>query len=289
MTQTARFPFTAFVILLALATSFVTVRVTAPQTSPVSGAANTTQPDALDRIVAAKKLRCGYISYPPYFSKDPNTGKEQGLMVDILQNIADKMQVKLEWSYETTWATMFEDMKMDRFDAVCSSVWQNTERALQADFSTPILYNQIQAWVRTDDNRFDGNLAAINRPDITIPTLDGEMVEKLAKEFFPKAKTISLPQNALFSDVMTNVVTKKADIVFLEPQVAQDYLRANPGSLRAVQNVPAVAEFPVVIVLPKNSPRLKTVIDTAVMEIKSTPALATLLAKYGMVENVVVK
>lgn len=290
MAQELRFQHLLLIILLALATSFMTVRFTAPKSQSAIATVDAVKPnDSLDSIVAAKTLRCGYISYPPYFFKDANTGKAKGLNVDIMQSIADKMQVKLEWSYETTWATMFEDMKMNRFDAICSGVWQNTERAVQADFSMPILYNKVQAWARFGDMRFDGNLMAINQSGVTIPTLDGEMVQKLAKDFFPQAKTIALSQNAAFTDMMINVSTGKADVVFLEPQGAKDFIKANPGSLRLVANVPPVAEFPVTIVLPKNNPRLKTVIDTAIMEIKSTPALVQMLAKYKMTDNVIVK
>jgi ABC-type amino acid transport substrate-binding protein len=276
-------------IIVAVVASFVTVKWENSRHISQVNNVEVKHEDALDAIISAKTLRCGYISYPPYFSKDPNTGKESGLMVDVMQAIAGKMQVKLEWSYETTWTTMFEDMKAGRFDAVCSDVWQNTARALQADFSTPVVYSVLEAWVRADDMRFDGQLAALNDEQVTIPMVDGEMAQQLVKDYFPKVKTIPLPQNAPYSDVMTNILTRKADVAFLEPQVAKDFLRSNPNSLRQVANVPPVAEFPVTIVLPKNNPRLKTVIDTAIMEIKSTPALALMLDKYGMTGNVIVK
>ena len=289
MAQLLRFQQIALIIVVAVVTSFITAKWEAPRQIVRAPATEVKTTDALDVITAAKTLRCGYISYPPYFSKDPNTGKESGLMVDVMQAIADKMQVKLEWSYETTWTTMFEDMKAGRFDAVCSDVWQNTARALQADFSTPVVYSILEAWVRADDMRFDGQLAALNDTQVTIPMLDGEMAQQLVKDYFPKVKTIPLPQNAPYSDVMTNILTRKADVAFLEPQIAKDFLRSNPGSLRQVANVPPVAEFPVTIVLPKSNPRLKTVIDTAIMEIKSTPALSMMLDKYGMTGNVIVK
>lgn len=289
MAQLLRFQQMAIIVLVALVTSFVTAKWQAPPQMTQTSVAEAKSPDALDTIMASKTLRCGYINYPPYFSKDPNTGKESGLMVDVMQAIADKMQVKLEWSYETTWTTMFEDMKAGRFDAVCSDVWQNTARAMQADFSTPIVYSVLEAWVRADDMRFDGQLASINSVEVTIPILDGEAAQQLVKDHFPKVKSIPLLQNAPYGDVMMNIVTGKADIAFLEPQVAKDYLQTNPNSLRQVANVPPVAEFPVTIVLPKNNPRLKTVIDTAIMEIKSTPALSMMLDKYGMTGNVIVR
>jgi ABC-type amino acid transport substrate-binding protein len=278
------------ICLVAVISSWATIQMAPTQNAGVISMEQfKAQPDQLDKIMAAKTLRCGYIEYPPYFSKDVNTGEMKGLMVDVMQQVATKMQVKLEWSYETTWATMFEDLKANRFDAVCSNVWQNTVRSIQSDFSLPIVYSPIQAWVRTGDTRFDGKLSAINAQYVTIPTLDGEMIEKIAKEQFPKAKTIALPQNAPYADVITNVVMKKGDIVFLEPKVALDYLKTNPESLQRVKNVPNIGEFPVVVILPKNNPRFKAVIDTAIMEIKNTASLPLLLEKYDMTNNVIVR
>lgn len=274
-------------LFIAIVASYATVSLTSKR-AVTQGKAGV-QADVLDRVMKTKTLRCGYITYPPYVTKDANTGEFSGLMVDIMQRVAAKMDVKLEWTAETTWAAIYQDLNTGRFDAVCSSVWQSVPRAMQGEFSMPIFYNPVQAWTRGDDTRFDGNLLLVNDASITIPTLDGEIVQKIAHEYFPKAKTISLPQNAPYSDVITNIVTKKADIVFLEPQIAKDYLAANPNSIRLVQNVASVSDMPVVISLPVNSRRLKTVIDTAIMELQLTPALAQMIDKYHMQDAVIVK
>ena len=285
----SRFQMVMLAGLVAVISSWATTHFTVSKGNTTPHATLAAEPDRLDKIMATKTLRCGYIEYPPYVSKDVNTGEMSGLMVDVMEQVAKKMDIKLEWSYETTWATMFEDLKMNRFDTVCSAVWQKTARAFQADFSTPIVYAPIQAWVRKGDTRFDGNLSAINNKNVTIPTLDGEMIETIAKEQFPQAKTIALPQNALFTDVITNVATGKADVVFLEPKLALDYNKANPNSLQPVAKIGNIAEMPVVLILPKNNLDLKRVIDTAIMEIKSTTTLPMLLDKHHMTDTVVVR
>lgn len=285
----SRFQVVMLAGLVAVISSWATTYFTASSQGISTPQAVLAEPDRLESVMAAKTLRCGYIEYPPYVSKDPNTGKMSGLMVDVMEQVAKKMNVKLEWSYETTWATMFEDLKMNRFDTVCSAVWQKTARAFQADFSTPIVYAPIQAWVRNGDIRFDGNLSAINNNTVTIPTLDGEMIETIAKEQFPQARTIALPQNALFTDVITNVATGKADVVFLEPKLAFDYNKANPNSLQPVADIGNIAEMPVVVILPKNNPDLKRVIDTAIAEIKNTAIMPLLLDKYELKGMVVVR
>ncbi len=277
----SRSPSYIVLAVIIVATALMTGWVMRP-----ASVASVVKPDALERVVESKILRCGYISYPPYFSKDPNTGVASGFMVDVMQSIAQKMNVKLEWNYETTWATALQDVQMGRFDAVCSSIWQNTPRALQADFSQPIVYAPLEAWVRADDARFDGNIEAINNPNVTLSLIDGEAGEKVADDVFPNAKRFSTPQNAMFSEVINAVVTHKADVVFLEPKVAEGYLASNPETIRKVANVAPVMQFAVTILLPPNAPRLKTVIDTALYELRMTPKLSQLVAKNGLADSV---
>lgn len=235
--------------------------------------------NTLQDIVETKTLRCAYIPYPPYFDMDPNTGIKSGIMVDMMNSIGEKMGVSIAWTEETGWGSMMEGLKAGRYDAVCSSVWQNTARAMQADFSTPVGYSLVEAWVRSDDTKVS-SLERANADDVTIATMDGEMTSMIASSQFPKAKTFSVSQNTPISDLMMNVVTGKADVVFVEPKIAEDFLQSNPGTLKKVPGNALVSSFPITIVLPKGEQDFKRVIDTAIAEIQNTREMDSILANY---------
>jgi ABC-type amino acid transport substrate-binding protein len=244
-------------------------------------AARKATPSTLERVLASRVLRCGYIPYPPYFEKDLTTDAPQGLMVDVMTRVAAKLDVTLEWTAETGWATLTEDLKAGRFDAVCSAVWAVPVRATQASFSMPVMYAPVYVWARASDARFDDDLGVLNDSRMRISTLDGDANQGLALDLFPKATMIELPQNASMADYFMNVTTNKADIVFAEPRMVTDFLKTHPGALHRVNGGQALMSYPLAVVLPQHQEDFKTAIDTALAQVVYTRALDDLLVKNG--------
>ena len=52
---------------------------------------------------------------------------------------------------------------------------------------------------------------------------------------FPKAQVVSLPNMTDYAQVIENVVTKKADVVFIETPKALEYLAHNPGKIKKIE------------------------------------------------------
>ncbi len=157
---------------------------------PVSGSAKKT-PDVstsvFDRIMETKTLRCGYIVYPPSLIKDVNTGAFSGISYDIITRLAKDLGLNVEWKEEVGPASMIEGLNTGRYDLMCTSVWTDSLRGTVALFTTPVYYTAMNVYARTGDNRFNGNLAAINSPSITIATLDGGLAARIASEDYPLA------------------------------------------------------------------------------------------------------
>lgn len=242
--------------------------------SPAAGGKTT-----LDRVLERNEIRCGYINYAPYFSKDPNSGKVSGVMVDLMDEVSNKLDMKVIWAEETSWGSMIEGLRTKRFDAVCSSVWQNPLRAKFSTFSMPIGYAPVYAYVRQNDTRFSA-LRDLNKRDITISTMDGEMNHFLAEELFPNAKRKALPQTAAFSDVIVNVTTGKADVVFLEPKVAEDFLKSSPATLKRLKM--PVRAYPVTLAMGKKAFDLKHMLDAAIHEIVTSPSWTDTLKAHAL-------
>ena len=70
--------------------------------------AGTTQDLAYRRVIGTKTLRVAYISYPPSFIKDANTGEYSGIMHEVLQEMTRRMDLKVDYTEETAWGTMIE-------------------------------------------------------------------------------------------------------------------------------------------------------------------------------------
>lgn len=225
-------------------------------------------------------LRVGYIHYPPGMSKDPNTGALSGIMHDVLVEACRNAEIKVEFVEEVGWGTMIEAVKSGRVDLVCTGLWPNAARGRLVDFTSPIYYSPIKAYVKAGNTTFDGKLDAINADAVKIAALDGEMTSVIAKFDFPKAKLNTLPQTADVSQVLLEVSTGKADVTFVEPAIANEFLAKNPGSIQEVAGIPPMRVFPNVFMVGKGEVALTSTINIAIGELYNTGFVEKTVAKY---------
>ncbi len=233
-----------------------------------------------DKILEVKKIRVGYISYPPSFIKDPNTGNFSGIFHEVLQELGNKLQLTIEYTEEVGWGSMIESIKSGRVDLICTGVWPTTERGKHVDFTKPLYYSTVRAYVISDDIRFDSNLRKINNPNIKISSIDGEMTSVIAKFDFPKAKEVSLTQLNDVSQVLLEVSSGKADVAFVEPAIALEFMSKNPEEIKQVENVPPLRIFPNTMIVGKGEVKLLSTINIGIDELANNGFIDKVVAKY---------
>ena len=261
---------------VALATALLTVNVMGSRQNSAGASA------PYDKIVAAKTIRCGYVPYPPGLIKDPNTGAIKGIFAEALESSAKDLGYKIDWSEEVGWGTMIEGLTAGRYDAVCSPVWANSTRSQFAEFTNPIFYSGIGVYVRADDHRFDTNLSGINAVGVTLATIDGEMTSIIADQDYPTAKRVALPQNSDVSQVLLNVVNRKADVTFVEPYIAEEFMKANPGALRNLVPARPVRVFANGAMVAKGNYQLKGLMDAMISEAVNSGRADRAIVKYDI-------
>jgi ABC-type amino acid transport substrate-binding protein len=236
--------------------------------------------NAYNNTLETGVLRAGYVTYPPSFIVDPNSGELSGISHDILQLAANNLDLELNFVEEVAWGSMIEAVDARRVDIIGTGIWPTAARGKRADFVTPIFYSPVIAYVRADDTRYDGNLAIANNAKTRIAVLDGEMAATIANSDYPNAKQVSLTQVSQVSQLLLEVVSNKADITFVEPAIALAYMNKNPNSLKAVEGVPAIRAFPTAYLISKNSPKLKSMMDVAILELIRNGDVDRILAQY---------
>ena len=184
-------------------------------------------------------IQVGYISYPPGFIVDPNTKEKSGIFNEILQEIAKRNSLTINYKEEVTWATMIEALQTDRVNLIANPVWKTEARINNADFSIPAYFSPIGIYVRADDDRFNNDISSINESKIRIAAVDGEINSEIAKKDFPNATLISFPNNIDVAQLFLEIQTNKKDVTFAEPMFAFDYMQKNPGKLKNIgENAP---------------------------------------------------
>lgn len=243
------------------------------------------QYDKLEIIKDTKTIRAAYAVGAPLFIMDPNSKEKSGIFYEIINSVADRLKFKVNWIEEVGYGEMIQGLKDDRYDIIGSGVWINSDRALGADFTIPLYYDAVFAYSREDDNRFNKDLSIINSPDYTIATMDGELGVTIADNDFPNADKLEIPQYADFTQMIENVIAKKADIVFLASAPARSYQVANPGRIKSIMPDSPLRIFPNAIMIQKGEYNFRQVLNVALMEMLNSGDIESILSKYEKVPN----
>lgn len=243
-----------FGVIVSLVTTFIVHRYDGAQTAA---------PESVyDRVMRTGTLRCGYALYDPLVIKDPS-GALHGVFFDLANEMGRELGLKIEWTAEVGYGEIEEGFLANKYDVFCTGAAITPKRGKFSYYTTPIYYQTDVVWVRADDHRFDANLSRLNAPDVTLAVRDGDLPETIARLSFPKAKTISSPQSADYTQMFMDVQTGKADAVFFEKSFGDKYLAQNPGGLKIARPDTPVYTIPVAMMLPMGADKLKSVLDTA--------------------------
>jgi polar amino acid transport system substrate-binding protein len=251
----------AGVVVLTIVVSLLTVKFSGSSMTGSNGNS------VYDRVVSSGTIRACYVVYPPASIKDPNTGKLSGVFVETLNKAAENMGLKVDWNTEVGWGDMIEALNSSKCDIIGSPAWSNSTRGKSAEFSQSVYYSAINAYVRASDNRFNGDITVANNASYKLATIDGETSQLIASRQFPKAQTLQLPQLTDVSQMLLNVVDGKADMAFLEPTVANAYLKNNPGKVKNVSIDKPVVIYGNVMLIKKGEFTFKSAIDNAIVEL----------------------
>ena len=239
---------------------------------------------AYDRVMRTGTLRCGYILIPPEFSKDLDTGEFSGVAADVMNEIAKRLSLKIDWVEEVNFTTMGTGLQTGRYDAICFSLYRMTAATRVMAYTRPLFYSGTGIYVRADDHRFDDKpLTVFNSPDIRITTVDAEMSSTIARDSFPLAKTVSMPTGTDLSQLLLNIVDGKADVTFLSGVIASGFIKANPDRVRDIAKGQPLQIFSHGIAYAPQDIALGQMLNIAIDEMDEQGKLREIIAKHELI------
>jgi polar amino acid transport system substrate-binding protein len=141
--------------------------------------------DLIAKIQKAGVFRVGMAPSPTDQSPNPATGEYEGYNVEMAQQIADLMKVKLK-IVPATWATLVSGLVADQYDVIFANLFATPERALVVSFTQPYDFNGFQVMVLKDSPIT--SLDQLNDPGVTFVGMSGSVESIFPKEIYPKAK-----------------------------------------------------------------------------------------------------
>lgn len=235
---------------------------------------------AFQRVVSSGTIRCGYFLWPPYVVKDVNTGKLSGINYEIMEAIGRNLGLKIEWAAEVGVGDAATALNTGKFDVMCATVWPAPVRMRSMTLSLPAFYNAVYAYARKGDTRFDGDLSKADRKDVRISGIDGDYSHDLSREILPQATPVMLPQLASGSEILMQVASKKADIVFSDDAMVQEFLKTNPDSLQQIRNIGPVRYYGETIAVRLGEYQLKNMIDLSIIQLSNDGTIEKIVQDY---------
>jgi polar amino acid transport system substrate-binding protein len=227
------------VALLALAVS----ACAKPPTAAGAASAPTMSaglPDLKGRTIVAVTEN----AYTPLNFVDPKTGKSVGWEYDAVNEIARRLNAKVEWKL-SSWDLMIQSVRDGQFDVGMDGITINDERKAQVDFSAPYMVSQQFMLVRANETRFTDEKTFAADPKLLVGAqagttnfyvavynvLDGDEQNKRIKLFETFGATV---QALLAGDV---------DTVLMDAASSKGFIGANPGKLKTIGGPLGTEEF----------------------------------------------
>ena len=124
----------------------------------------------------------------PYFNKDLATGTWSGMCIEMANDIAKLLDVKLEYT-ESTYGNSILDLQSNKID-LGFALNPTPQRALVVDFTQPVFPHPFGAMLRKGLEA--KTWADINKPEVKIAVDVGSANETVARRFAPNATIKSL-------------------------------------------------------------------------------------------------
>lgn len=174
-----------------------------------AGEADVTQDSRLDDIRDEGVMKvCTTGDYRPFTYKDPKTGKYTGLDVDMVRDLAKRLEVKAEF-VDTTWKDLMPDF-LASCDMAVGGVSISLERAEQAAFSTATLDEGKTPITKCENvDKFD-TISEINQPGVRSITPIGGTNQKFAEEHYPRGEIIEFDDN---NSIFDEIIDGNADVM----------------------------------------------------------------------------
>jgi cyclohexadienyl dehydratase len=215
-----------------------------------------TEDGVLKAIQRAGVLRIGTTGDYKPFSYRAADGTLIGADIEMAKDLAATLAVRPEF-VPTTWKTLLDDFRADKFDIALGGITVNPDRAAVGDFSIPNVSDGKRPIVRCADKDRYTSLEAIDVPATRVVTNPGGTNEKFAHEHFTSAQVSVWPDN---KTVFDQIAGGGADVMVTDGVEVDLQAKLHPGVLCAAAVSAPFTHFDDAYLMRKD-PALRAVVD----------------------------
>ncbi len=182
------------------------------------------QKTRLELIKERGVMRCSYVPYFDYFKANTD-GTYSGMFYEILNKIAEDNNIKLEFVEQSGYGTITQRLNLGYIDVFCSPTWPSTERKLEMFFSQSLMKSDVYAYLNANSPYANQDLETLqHNQNLRIAVKENDIHYQLAKQYFPHARLIRVPQLSHIEEVITFVLENRADMTFWDKSLVEKYM-----------------------------------------------------------------
>ena len=217
-------------------------------------------------------------AYVPLNFADPASGKGIGWEYDAFDEIAKRLNLKVEWK-QSSWDPMIEGVRQGLYDVGMDGITINDERKAQIDFSDAYMLSQQFMLVRADETRFTDKPSFAANKDFLVGAQGG------TTNFYAAVYDLldgdeANPRIKLFDTFGTSVQALKTgdvDLVLMDKVSAAGYMGASPNSFKLIGDAIKSEEFGFIL---KKGSDLVAPINAALKSMKDDGTIDKLNQKW---------
>ncbi|MEE2775062.1 MAG: transporter substrate-binding domain-containing protein [Pseudomonadota bacterium] len=202
---------------------------------------------ALNEILSSGKLLAGTTGdFNPFSIRDAATNKYQGYDIDIMTELANDMEVEIEF-VPTDWKTIVNGVVAGKYH-ITGSASIKASRMKAAGFSESYLSVNFKPFTTADKvDKFNG-WDSINQSGVKVATTLGTAMEPMVKAWFPNAeiKSVEAPARGY-----QEVLSGRAD-VFVTSNLEGSTLKATYSEVKEISVDAPRAPTPLAMLLPQD-------------------------------------
>ncbi len=249
--------------LAALAVALAAVVIAAPANAKT-----------MQDIAKAGTFNIGVIPYDVDIIRDPATGEYEGVFIEAIKHVCDRIEVKCVFK-EFTWQTFVAGLQSRQIDLSIASTYSTMPRAMVVNFTRPIYNLGYKGIVRKDENRFD-SVESLNDPDVKISVCQGCGQHEWAMRMAPKAqfRAVKTEEAAILE-----IATGRSDIAIGASAPVNHALATQPN-LKLALGGKIYSSNQVAWAINKGDQDILNFMNVAIGQLISTGKLSELAKKY---------
>jgi polar amino acid transport system substrate-binding protein len=217
-------------------------------------------------------------AYPPLQFVDPKTGKPVGWEYDAMNEIAKRLNFKVEY-LNTSWDAMIQAVSDNQYQIGMTGITINDERKQKVDFSEPYMRSEQFMLVRSDEKRFADAKSFSESKDTLIGAQPG------TSNFYVAVYNVldGNEQNAriklfeTFGATIQALKTGDVDLVLTDSTAGKGYVDASDGALKLIGGPLGAEDFG--FIFPKGSD-LVAPVNAAIAVLKADGTFDALNSKW---------